>query len=252
MPCHSPSHYRASGRAIWWLNPRISMARIVIADLGTGNLRSVSKALACVSSDTEVSITAQADAIESADYLVLPGQGAIGTWFNQLNSNTALKTAVSKRLNDGPVLGICLGLQALYDHSEENGGTQALGILSGRVKHFSTHPKHQIEGQTNDGQTNEGKAGRLKIPHMGWNQVNKCVDHPLWHGIDDNERFYFVHSYYVESDIKNQVMGECRYGNRFTAAAGSRNIFATQFHPEKSKHAGLQMLKNFINWNGSF
>ncbi len=223
------------------------MARIVIADLGTGNLRSVSKALAFVSSDTEVSITAQADIIESADYLVLPGQGAIGTWFNQLNSDTALKTAVSRRLNDGPVLGICLGLQALYDHSEENGGTQALGILSGRVKHFSTHPQHQIAGQTN-----AGKTGKLKIPHMGWNQVSKCIDHPLWHGIDDNEWFYFVHSYYVESDIKNQVMGECQYGNRFTAAAGSRNIFATQFHPEKSQHAGLQMLKNFINWNGSF
>lgn len=217
------------------------MTKIVIADLGTGNLRSVSKALAFVSSDTDVSITAQADAIESADYLVLPGQGAIGTWFDQLNSNLALKNAIAKRLSDGPVLGICLGLQALYDHSEEQDGTQALGILSGSVKHFSTHPKHQM-----------AQAEKLKIPHIGWNQVSKCADHPLWHGINDNERFYFVHSYYVASDIKNQVMGECQYGNRFTAAAGLGNIFATQFHPEKSQHAGLQMLKNFVNWNGGF
>lgn len=220
------------------------MTRIIIADLGTGNLRSVSKALAFVSRDTDVSITAEADAIESADYLVLPGQGAIGTWVNQLNSNSALKSAVSKRLKEGPVLGICLGLHALYNHSEEHGGTSALGILPGSVKHFSSHPKHQ--------QTCQTTAGKLKIPHMGWNQVHQCADHPLWHGIDDKERFYFVHSYYVESALKEQVMGECQYGNRFTAAAGCGNIFATQFHPEKSQQAGLKMLKNFINWNGSF
>ena len=225
------------------------MTRIVIVDLGTGNLRSVSKALACVSRDADVSISAAAEVIEGADYLVLPGQGAIGTWFNQLNSNPALKTAVSKRLNDGPVLGICLGLQALYSHSQENDGTQALGILCGRVKHFAAHPQHQTADENDE---NNRPAGRLKIPHIGWNQVRQCADHPLWQGIDDHERFYFVHSYYVESDLKNQVMGECRYGNRFTAAAGAGNIFATQFHPEKSQHAGLRMLKNFINWNGSF
>jgi glutamine amidotransferase len=215
---------------------------IVIADLGTGNLRSVSKAVRFVSENAEVSVTADPVVIESAEYLVLPGQGAIGTWFNQLNQNAELKRAITNRLDNGPVLGICLGLQALYGESEENGGTSGLGIFSGLVKHFSSHPQHQVIQE---------KSGRLKIPHMGWNQVKKCADHPLWHGIDDLQRFYFVHSYYAESLNQDQVMGECVYGNRFTAAAASKNIFATQFHPEKSQHAGLQMLKNFINWNGS-
>jgi len=222
------------------------MTKIVIADLGTGNLRSVSKALTFVSSDADVSISADTNAIEGAEYLVLPGQGAIGTWFNQLNFNTQLKTAVQNRLADGPVLGICLGLQALYDDSEENGGTRGLGLLAGRVKHFSSHPDHGTQGPGCEPGT------KLKIPHMGWNQVNQCTDHPLWHGIDDNERFYFVHSYYVESENRNQVMGECEYGNNFTAAAGSKNIFATQFHPEKSQRPGLQLLKNFIHWNGVY
>jgi glutamine amidotransferase len=220
------------------------MTKIVVADLGTGNLRSVSKALTFVSSDADVSISADTNAIEGAEYLVLPGQGAIGTWFNQINTNAQLKTAIVNRLQDGPVLGICLGLQALYSTSEENGGTEGLGLLAGRVKHFSSHPLHdtQVQGVEH--------SVKLKIPHMGWNQVNLCSDHPLWHGIDDKERFYFVHSFYVESENRNQVMGECEYGNKFTAAAGSKNIFATQFHPEKSQHAGLQLLKNFINWNG--
>lgn len=232
-------------------NGQINMNSIVIVDLGTGNLRSVSKALTVVSSDAAVSVSAEPQVIESADYLVLPGQGAIGTWFEQLNSNEALKNAVKNRLDDGPVLGICLGLQALYGHSEEDGGIQGLGLLPGCVKHFASHSCHQ-QDPGNGAQSTITTADRLKIPHMGWNQVNKCNEHPLWYGIDNDERFYFVHSYYVESEIKNQVMGECQYGNRFTAAAASKNIFATQFHPEKSQHAGLQLLKNFINWNGSF
>ncbi len=217
------------------------MKKIVIADLGTGNLRSVSKAVARVSPHADVCITANTQAIESADYLILPGQGAIGTWFSQLNSNADLQHAVSSRLGDGPVLGICLGLQALYSQSEENGGTAGLGVLCGVVKHFSNHPQHQAGNQ---------QTTRLKIPHMGWNQVNQRADHPLWHGIDDNARFYFVHSYYAASDNQDEVMGECEYGNRFTAAAATGNVFATQFHPEKSQQAGLQMLKNFIHWNG--
>ena len=234
------------------------MTQIVVVDLGTGNLRSVSKALAFVSSHADVSVTAKPDAIVSADYLVLPGQGALGTWFNRLNDNTILETAVKTRLNDGPVLGICLGLQALYNHSEEQGGTPGLGLLAGCVKHFASHPHHQPSQpllQSNDNmRTGNIKHGteKLKIPHMGWNQVNQCADHPLWHGIDNNERFYFVHSYYVESEIESQVMGKCQYGNLFTAAAGLGNIFATQFHPEKSQHAGLQLLRNFVNWNGLF
>jgi len=218
------------------------MTKVVIVDLGTGNLRSVSKAIAHVSCDSEVSVTADIHTIQSAEYLILPGQGAIGTWFDQLKNNTELERAIRIRLKDGPVLGICLGLQALYDKSEENGGTAGLKILAGEVKHFSSHPQHQ---------NNNEKTINLKIPHMGWNHVNQCAQHPIWHGIANNERFYFVHSYYVESENRDQIMGECQYGNRFTAAAGANNLFATQFHPEKSQHAGLQLLKNFINWNGS-
>lgn len=216
------------------------MTRVVVVDLGTGNLRSVSKAVAYVSHECEVDVTDNVDAIKSADYMILPGQGAIGTWFKQLEGNPDLKQAVVQRLGDGPVLGICLGLQALYSDSEENGGTKGLDLFPGKVRHFSGNSKHA-----------NGKTKKFKIPHMGWNQVKKCCDHPLWQGIDNDERFYFVHSYYVESANQQQVMGECEYGNTFTAAAGEKNIFATQFHPEKSQAAGLKLLKNFINWNGS-
>lgn len=216
------------------------MNNIVIVDLGTGNLRSVSKAVAHVSSGHAVTVTASPEQIADADYLILPGQGAIGTWFNQLNNNPVLQQTVRKRLDGGPVLGICLGLQALYSDSEENQGTRGLDILKGHVKHFSSHWQHQSAAHTD----------RLKIPHMGWNNVSIVNEHPLWHNIEDGERFYFVHSYYVESSDQNQVAGECEYGNRFTAAAAHKNLFATQFHPEKSQQAGLKLLKNFINWSG--
>ena len=224
----------------------MTMKKIVIADLGTGNLRSVSKAISHVtvaqmSGKYEVMISAIPEEIENADYLILPGQGAIGTWFNQLEADQALNHAIRKRLGSGPVLGICLGLQALYHDSEENNGTPGLDILPGQVRHFSINPCHQHADSKSD----------LKIPHMGWNNVAIVNDHPLWHGIKDGERFYFVHSYYVESSNKMQVSGECEYGNTFTAAAAHGNLFATQFHPEKSQQAGLKLLKNFVNWNGS-
>lgn len=217
------------------------MNRIVIVDLGTGNLRSVSKAVAYVGSDHDVRITADPEEIAAADYLILPGQGAIGTWIRQINSDPVLEHAVRKRLGEGPALGICLGLQALYSASEENQGTRGLDILKGRVRHFSSHGQHQ----------STVPAQRLKIPHTGWNNVSIVNDHPLWHGIEDGERFYFVHSYYVESDDQSQIAGECGYGNRFTAAAAHENLFATQFHPEKSQRAGLKLLKNFLHWNGT-
>ncbi len=217
------------------------MNRIVIVDLGTGNLRSVSKAVACVGSGHEVRVTANPEEIATADYLILPGQGAIGAWIRKINHDPALEHTLRKRLGEGPALGICLGLQALYGDSEENQGTRGLDILKGRVRHFSSHERHQ----------STVPAQRLKIPHTGWNTVSIVNDHPLWHGIEDGERFYFVHSYYVESDDRGQVAGECGYGNRFTAAAAHENLFATQFHPEKSQRAGLQLLKNFLRWNGA-
>jgi glutamine amidotransferase len=172
------------------------MAKIIIVDLGTGNLRSVSKALEHVASDGMVEVSADPRLIEAAEFLVLPGQGAIGTWMNQLQQYPELEVAVRTRLDNGPALGICLGLQALYDNSEENGGTTGLGILPGSVRHFSVPGRSK--GKTEGGE-------RLKIPHMGWNQVSQCRDHPLWQGIKDNERFYFVHSYYsVVAGYKGQ------------------------------------------------
>ena len=229
------------------------MTKIVVVDLGTGNLRSVSKAVGYVCGDANVSVTSDQVMIRNCEYMILPGQGAIGTWFNQLNQSPQLKQAVLQRLSDGPVLGICLGLQALYQDSEENGGTEGLGIMPGTVKHFSYDVSDDANGDVNgniNGQRTAPSQPALKVPHMGWNQVKQNKDHPVMQGIADQERFYFVHSYYVQSGLFDQVVGQCLYGHWFTAAAATDNIFATQFHPEKSQQAGLKLLKNFINWNG--
>lgn len=216
------------------------MSSIVIVDLGTGNLRSVRKAVEHVCAATRVRISAEPSVIAAAGHLILPGQGALGAWVNQLNANPALRSAVVGRLKQGPVLGICLGLQALYTHSEENGGTPGLGLFAGTVRHFA-----------GGGRPGNDCGGRLKIPHMGWNRVRHTRAHPLWHGIEDRQRFYFVHSYFVDSKQGAEVVGECEYVGVFTAAAARDNLFATQFHPEKSQRAGLQLLENFINWDGA-
>lgn len=221
------------------------MRDIVIANLGTGNLHSVRKAVEYVSDDATVTISDSPEAIGNAEYLVLPGQGAIGVWVRQLAENPELEKAVRYRLDNGPVLGICLGLQALFDFSEENNGVHGLGFLSGNVHHFTdAHATKEAES----GFVSE--ANVFKIPHMGWNQVIQTTSHPLWQGIADQSRFYFVHSYFVSANNKGEVTGECEYGVHFTAAVARGNLFATQFHPEKSQLAGLQLLKNFINWNG--
>lgn len=224
------------------------MPNIVIADLGTGNLQSVRKAVTWLSDETAVCITDDATAITQSERLILPGQGALGTWFNQLDRAPELEQAIRTRLATGPVLGICLGLQALYQYSEENQGTRGLQQLAGSVKHFTTPPNHNTSGTacTNA----EVASPARKIPHIGWNKVRQCRAHPLWHGIADDEWFYFVHSYYVDSEDTEQVAGRCQYGHWFTAAAAAANVFATQFHPEKSQQAGLTLLKNFIHWNG--
>ena len=214
------------------------MSSVVIANLGTGNLRSVSKAVAHVSDQAAV-ISADPVVIRQASHLILPGQGAIGTWVSQLTLNPRLREAVLQRLGDGPVLGICLGLQALYGFSEENGGTECLGLLEGRVRRFPSPPP-----------LTSARDNRLKVPHMGWSPVHQTQDHPLWQGIRDGERFYFVHSYFADTADSPETAGVCEYGQRFTAAAARGNLFATQFHPEKSQQAGLRLLNNFVNWNG--
>lgn len=226
------------------------MSSIVIVNLGTGNLRSVSKAVVHVA-EKPATVSADPEQIRAAGHLILPGQGAIGTWVSQLELNPDLRAAVIQRLHNGPVLGICLGLQALYEYSDENGGTPCLGVLEGRVRHFADSHRSQKgdPGQGPGGSANH-QAAHYKIPHMGWNQVKQTSHHPLWHGINDGERFYFVHSYYAQGANSDEVAGQCSYGNEFTAAAARENIFATQFHPEKSQQAGLRLLHNFINWNG--
>ncbi len=218
------------------------MPAVVIVNLGTGNLRSVHKALEHVGA-REVRVSSAPSEIRNAGHLVLPGQGAIGTWMRQLDGRPELAAAVKERLSEGPVLGICLGLQALYAYSEENGGVDCLGQFAGNVRHFASEP---------DWQQNFRLSGQIpgKIPHMGWNRVRQSFEHPLWHGIEDQKRFYFVHSYYVEAARAEEIAGMCRYGNWFTAAAARDNIFATQFHPEKSQQDGLRLLSNFIHWNG--
>ncbi len=176
-----------------------------------------------------VFLTDNADLINNADRIVFPGQGAIGACMQELNTHE-LVDVIKQAAYEKPFLGICLGLQLLFDHSQENGGTQGLSILAGDVVNF---PKSE-----------------LKIPHMGWNKVKQIQGgHPLWHNIEDNARFYSVHSYYVEQDDSSVVAGSSDYGIDFTCAIAKDNLFAVQFHPEKSQHDGLQLLKNFVNWD---
>ncbi len=213
------------------------MTTVAVLDYGMGNLHSVCKALEHVSSKARVILTSDADALLKADKIVVPGQGAIAGCVQALSAQ-GLGQALMQCLENKPYLGICLGLQALYDSSEEGGGVDCLAVLPGRVRHFS--------GKMADA----GEGVRLKIPHMGWNQVRQTREHPLWHDIPQDARFYFVHSYYADSADNKNVAGLTQYGIEFTSVAARDNIFAVQFHPEKSQRYGLQLLENFIHWNG--
>ena len=200
--------------------------RIAVVDYGMGNLRSVSKALEHVAPAAEVQVTADARAIHAADRVVVPGQGALPDCMRNLGSAGA-REAVLDALRSKPYLGICLGLQMLFEHGDE-GDTPGLGVLHGNVPRFSPRG--------------------LKIPHMGWNEVLQDQPHPLWAGIADRSRFYFVHSYHPAPADDSVVAGSCVYGVPFTCAIARDNIFAVQFHPEKSQAAGLQLLSNFVRW----
>lgn len=211
--------------------------QIAVIDFGIGNLRSVEQALRAVSADADIVVTSDSKIIADADKVVMPGQGAVGTWFNALNDR-GLKSVVEKSLVEKPMLGICVGMQALFEHCEEDGGVDGLGVFQGSVEHFSNF---------HDGQSTE----RLKVPQMGWNQVSQTQDHALWHGIGDQSYFYFVHSFCANTqDDQKHVFGYADYGHDFIAAVGQNNVFAVQFHPEKSHDDGLTLLKNFTQWNG--
>jgi glutamine amidotransferase len=206
-------------------------------------LRSVAKALEHASlaqpNSVDIQVTADPKVVAAADRVVVPGQGAMGDCMAQL-SQRGLREAVIAAAANKPLLGICIGLQMLFEHSEE-GNTAGLGIFPGRVQKFAFDAPAQLAAA---GVT----AARLKIPHMGWNQVRQTKAHPMWHGIADRERFYFVHSYYVASPATELTAGTTDYGFSFTSACARANIFSVQFHPEKSARAGLQLLNNFISW----
>lgn len=210
---------------------------IAVIDYGMGNLRSVSKALEHVAGDVPVVVTADPVVVAAAERVVFPGQGAMPDCMRELDAR-GLRPAVLAAAREKPFLGICIGLQMLFEQSEE-GNVAGLGVFAGRVRRF---PHERMVGA--DGQ-------RLKVPHMGWNQVRQIrhpQPHPLWGGIDDEARFYFVHSYYVEPVDNMLTRGSCTYGVPFTCAVARDNIFAMQFHPEKSARDGLRLLKNFVSW----
>jgi len=200
---------------------------IAIIDYGMGNVRSVQKAIEYVAPNDYCELTNNLNTIAEADRVVFPGQGAMGACMSALNEHK-LKEVIKKAAKEKPFLGICLGLQLLFDFSEENNGTKGLSIIPGNVIKF--------------------KNNELKTPHMGWNKVKQINNHPLWSKIEDNSRFYSVHSYYVKEDNKSCVTGTTKYGIKFTSAIATDKLFAVQFHPEKSQRDGLQLLENFTNW----
>ncbi len=208
--------------------------QLVIADLGTGNLRSVLQAVEHVAPDQQVIISSDVEKINAADRVVIPGQGAMGTWVSSYES-LGIDQAIRNALSNKPCLGICVGMQVMFDRSTEDNGVDGLGIFPGQVEHFNQY---------------HAKDLGAKVPHMGWNIVEQSIEHPLWHKIDKRSYFYYVHSYSATTPDSSVVMGTTDYHHKFVAAVGRDNVFATQFHPEKSADSGLQLLRNFVNWDG--
>ncbi|MFA7349778.1 MAG: imidazole glycerol phosphate synthase subunit HisH [Methylotenera sp.] len=217
----------------------MSKIDIAVVDYGMGNLRSVSKALEHVAPSKNVVVTSNPAEITQAERVVFPGQGAMPDCMRELDAR-GLRDAVLYAAQHKPFLGICIGLQMLFEHSEE-GDAAGLGLFKGNVKRFANADMVDNNGD------------KLKVPHMGWNQVyqvsqGKSQPHALWQGIEDGARFYYVHSYYVQPDDEDVISGFSLYPKRFTCAIAKNNLFAVQFHPEKSADAGLQLLTNFVNW----
>ncbi len=211
-------------------------ATVAVVDYGMGNLRSVSQAVAHVARDLDVRVivTANPEEVFAADRVVLPGQGAMRDCMRELRES-GLQDAVLHAAAHKPLMGVCVGMQMLLDHSEEQ-DTPGLGLVPGRVRRF------QLEGRL------QPDGSRYKVPQMGWNRVFQHP-HPVWAGVPDGAWFYFVHSFYAEPDAVPHRAGETDYGARFTCALARDNIFATQFHPEKSAEQGLALYRNFLRWN---
>ncbi len=207
---------------------------IVVVDYGMGNLRSVAKAIEHVAPDATVRISSDPEQVLAADRVVVPGQGAMPDCMRELTER-GLRDAVVGAASSKPFLGICVGLQMLFGDAEE-GNSRGLAVFPGRVPRF---PQASMLGS--DG-------GALKVPHLGWNEVVQYRSHPLWEGIADGARFYFVHSYFVAPDDFELAVGKTHYGIEFTSAIARDNVFAVQFHPEKSADAGLRLLANFAHW----
>lgn len=211
----------------------MSQKLVAVVDYGMGNLRSVSKAAEHVApSNTQIMVTHDPKIIEDADAVIFPGQGAAKACMQALN-DTGMIYPVQKAAQEKPFLGICMGLQVLMSHSEENGGINCMDVINGDVKHF-----------------NFDASSPLKTPHMGWNQINQTQEHALWHNIPQDSRFYFVHSYYVAPEDSNFISGTTTHGITYPSVLSHDNLFAIQAHPEKSAEHGLQLFKNFLQWNG--
>lgn len=211
------------------------MTDIAVVDYGMGNLRSVAKAIEHVAPHSSVLVTSDPEAIREAKRVVFPGQGAMRDCMREMDA-MGLRSAILAAAREKPFLGICIGLQMLFEHSEE-GDTPGLALLPGTVRRFPA--EEMLDAQGN----------KLKVPHMGWNEVHQSVPHPLWNGIPDGTRFYFVHSYFAEPAHSDLIAGYSLYPFMFTCAVATANVFAVQFHPEKSHDAGLRLLANFATWD---
>lgn len=209
--------------------------KLAVIDYGMGNLRSVAKALEHVAPQDHVIITNNINEIKSAHRVIFPGVGAMPDCIQELEQRN-LTSIVIESAKTKPFMGICLGMQALFEHSEE-GNAKGLGILPGTVKHFTSQHTMILDN-----------GEKLKVPHIGWNEVKQRGQHPLWNNIPDNTRFYFVHSYFLDEKLPDYIAGTTEYPFEFTCAVQHDNIFAVQFHPEKSQNAGLRLLQNFIEW----
>lgn len=214
------------------------MSSVAVIDYGMGNLHSVAKALEKVGKGVTIHVTSDAETILKADRVVLPGVGAMRDCMGEI-TRLGLDKVIHEFVESGkPLFGVCVGMQALLESSAENDGVSCLGILPGKVEYFGDDLKDVKTGD------------KLKIPHMGWNQVHQEIEHSMWQGIAQDARFYFVHSFYAQPENPDLIAASTNYGFRFTSAVSKDNVFAVQFHPEKSQHAGLALYANFLKWDG--